>query len=78
MAIKTVTIAGLEDVLQFDDGDCSFALESTEPISVGGMVSGAMPAIVVADADLIVLRDSSNGDALSTCTVAQLKAHFGL
>ena len=78
MAIKQLRIAGLEDILQWDDGDFGNALETTETIVVGGIESGAMPAIVVADTDLIVLRDNSNGDALSTCTVAQLKAHFGL
>jgi len=73
MAIKTVTIGGLEDVLQFDDGDFDYAVESESPISVGGIETGAMPAALPAIGDLIVFRDISNGNKLTTCTMAQLQ-----
>lgn len=73
MAIKILTIGGLEDVLQFDDTEYDHAIETTETISVGGVVAGSMPAITPDVADLIVLRDVSNSEELSTCTIAQLR-----
>ncbi len=73
MAIRRVTIAGLEDVLQYDDTEFDYAVESTEGINVGGVTTGPMPAITPVDADLVVLRDVSNSEELSTCTIAQLK-----
>lgn len=76
MAIKRVTIAGLEDVLQYDDGEYSYAIETTELISVGGIEYGVSvgtknPPI---DADLALFLDSTDSDATVTCTMAQLKA----
>lgn len=78
MAIKKVTIAGLEDVLQYDDADFSYAIETAETISVGGMVSGSYPTATPVDADKLVFRDVSNSDALTTCTFAELKTYLGL
>ncbi len=74
MAIKILTIGGLEDVLQFDDAEFPNAIDTTEPINVGGITTGAMPAITPENADLVVLRDVTNSDELSTCTIAQLSA----
>jgi len=73
MAIKRVTIAGLVDVLQYDDTEYGHAIETTETINVGGVTAGTMPAITPVDSDLIVLRDVSNSNELSTCTIAQLR-----
>ena len=75
MAIRRITIAGLEDVLQYDDNDFAFAIETTEVISIGGITYGDYgtknPPI---DADLAVFLDSTDSDATVTCTMAQLKA----
>ena len=78
MAIKQLRIAGLEDVLQWDDAEFSNALETTETISVGGIQTSTMPAATPVDSDLLVFRDVSNDDELSTCTFAQLKTYLGL
>ena len=78
MAIQRVTIGGLEDVLQYDDTEHEFAIETTEVISVGGMTSGPYPTALPVDADLLVFRDISNNNELTTCTFAQLKTYLGL
>lgn len=35
MALKQVRIGSLDDVFQYDDGDFTEAIETTEPISIG-------------------------------------------
>ncbi len=75
MAIQRITIAGLEDVLQYDDNDFTFAIETTEIISIGGITYGDYSAKnPPIDADLTVFLDSTNSEATVTCTMAQFKA----
>ncbi len=75
MAIQRITIAGLEDVLQYDDNEYQFAIETTEIISIGGITYGDYTAKnPPIDADLLTFLDSTDSDANVTCTMAQFKA----
>lgn len=78
MALKSIRIGPADNVIQYDDGEFSSAIQTTESIDVGGIVSGALPTATPVDGDLLMFRDVSNGDAISTCTFAQLKTYLGL
>jgi len=78
MAIRSIRVGPADNVLQWDDSDFATAIETTEGIDVGGIISGVLPTALPVDADLLIFRDISNSDALTTCTFAQLKTYLGL
>lgn len=78
MAIKTIRLGSAENVIQYDDGDYDSAIEVEGTIVADNIEAGSMPSATPVDADLLVFKDVSNNDTLSTCTFADLKTYLGL
>ncbi len=75
MAIKSIRIGSGDNIFQWDDGEFATAIETTEAIEVGGIITGGtLPAAVPVDADEMVFVDVSSADELSVVTITDFKA----
>lgn len=74
MALKTISIGSLRNVIMYDDLDYPNAIETDGAIDAGSIIVGTLPVkSVLVDGDMILIRDSENSDVLSTCSVTAFK-----